>query len=181
MHRTLICALLAVFPMLAAGQPLEFKGVPFGASEEQLRAALLPGVSSFNCYAATGAQPGTTCAIHGITYAEHPTTGTYAHFADGHLSAVMISLYGASAKHAVAALTSKYGQPSRRTSTTKRTKQGVKYLWLGTEWRFKSGDRISVSLDAEPVDVCVVHLQSAAHIQAEALRSSIEPGAKKDI
>lgn len=181
LHRTLTCALLALAPMIAASQPLEFKGVPFGSSEDQLRAALIETATSFNCYPATGAEPGSTCSVHGITYGEQPTTGTYAHFANGRLSSVMVGMYGGSTRHAIDALASKYGPPSGRKSATKRTKLGVNYAWSGVKWRFKNGDMISVSHDAEPVDVCVVHLQSAANLQAEEKLRAIKPGAKKDI
>ncbi len=132
MRSMLISMTLAMACLAAYGQPLEFKGVPFGATEEQMRQSI-PNLWMWECSDDT-VPARRICRFAGFTYANVETLGSTAYFDDNKLSMVGVTIPSAGFDDVVLALSDKYGKPRSVKRSKIQNRMGASFDQLETEW-----------------------------------------------
>jgi hypothetical protein len=172
-----ILAAVLFVPPIPTDQPLEFQGVLFGASEKASKRNLPEAVSA-RCRDSLLER---TCYYKGGTFALQPVTSVSLNFHQDKLESVMVGLHGASCDYAIATVTKKYGPATAHLNIMKVSKEGIMYPYTETTWSRKDGGLITVSLDAVPIDDCIVYLQSSNGVAIEKQLRSVKPEEEKDI
>lgn len=155
----LILPALLVCTSLQA-QPLEFKGVPFGATKPEFQAAQ----PQFRC------DMGTDCFATGNAdiYAGVPASIT-AQFTDGKLSIVRIGFKSMFHTPILAALTAKYGEATTVKASEYRTQGGAVATNDEREWRLADGGVIVLNRFGSAITEGYALLMSAEGQKARAL------------
>lgn len=149
---------------------LEVKGIPLGATKEQL----LERMPSMTC-------KGNDCGTQAHDdFGGAETTGYMASFRDGKLGSFYIRFKQSGTDQIIGALTEKYGKPTQTSRQQMQNAFGARYESRGADWRFPEGS-IIVEQRGGSADEGVVMMQAdwydAGNKAADT--EKIKAGAKK--
>lgn len=160
----------AVFLMMAAvmgvtqAQPLDYKGVSFGADKDALREAFEQG-TIFTCSTVENDEE---CTMDRTTYAGVQVPQATVNFLNGGFSAIKVTFDPRGFEIVAEALVGKYGKPTSDTRSTVRNRLGAAFQQRELVWRRPDGlltaARYSVNLDAGHViiesNVYLAHMKN---------------------
>ncbi len=176
--RNVLAVLLVVAAMSVKAQPVEFKGVPMGASVDEVRVSVLDA----NAYACKGDEAGSqTCAISGITYANQKIEWALARFNKGRLVSVTIALQAPQFEPVVAALRDKYGPPKIDRKSSGRNAYNASFPQRELGWFPRDGGSILATSQTEKVNEATILLMSAESAALNAEEAAKRPAPKKDL
>lgn len=170
-------ALLA--PLLALAQPVDFKGLSFGTSAEDMRRHLLDvGIlTRWDCRSEAKVDA-SWCDADGLTYANHKTTRATFVYRNDKLASVFIEIPTKGFADAVDALTERYGKPTVVGRTKITTLGGAALEQVRYAWTPKAGGHVSATNhSSDNVLIAQFHLHSPEGLAA--LMATPKP--KKDI
>lgn len=164
----------------AIAQTLEFKGVPLGASIDELRS--VAGLADLQCPIMDSDGNG-SCWISTpeMTYADQHVKSFSADFLLGRLAQASVETFGGSGELIEQALLAKYGRPAKKYKVQQTIKNGANYKMSVTEWKLKSGGMISIQDHPMPANQMFTSLISPAWIAWQRRAGTATAKAKKDI
>lgn len=167
---------LLVTCCVAGAQPLEFKGVPFGASVAEFKAAH----PAFTCSTSSCYRYGFNASA--ATYAGEMAGSTEAAFDDDKLDKVSLFFYAQSFERIAAAIESKYGPPSSVTGGEFKTRGGLTAAQEKRVWALAAGDTISITRHAGTISegYLIMHT-SGFEARTKKARDEQAQRAKKDL
>lgn len=181
------CAVFLMAAVAAGGalaQPLEFKGVPFGAGPDQLRE--LPSIHTWLCSEQSNNPLGDyLCDIGDTTYAQREAKNGRAYFfgADGarRLGSIRLSVDSADFSDIREAIASKYGRPTNEAKSKVTSKAGAAYDQVVTTWATKDRGTITLTRYGRSVLNGTLDISSAEYLAEFAKRNASYPKPKDDI
>ncbi len=198
MKRAGILALLLLpCGVVAAQPPLEFKGVPIGATKAELLATL-PGFKCNGqfCFWFLQLEPDRVCkplsdmsdrnrkcreqAILTSRFGPGATKDYTVRIVEDRVASVAITIYETSFDITVAALTEKYGRPTVDETSTVQNRAGATFDNRRVAWKRPDGAIIAQQRSTS-VDESVVHMttHAAADVAAKERANEAKSGAKR--
>lgn len=173
-----LLVILVLAAASARAEPVEFKGVPMGASISELRNGMGEWFS-FSCSGDEAASQ--SCLIDGFTYANEKIGKAVAQFEAGRLVSVTIMMEAAPFDAVASALRSKYGSPKVDRKSTGKNAYGAAFAQRELAWYPREGGAIWASLQAQRVNEATVSLMSVEALAASAATAAKKPAPKKDL
>lgn len=159
MRHLIAAALFAPIVSAAQQPPLDFKGVPFGSSQDDLRQLALTAARSFNCIdkAADGWQ---LCVVDGISYAGAEAKKVHATYQDDRL--IMVTVYAPSEafSNIAAALAEKFGSPKSDERGKVQNRMGATFEQQILTWA-PNGDYVAAHRFDDNLNTSKVTMASA--------------------
>ena len=176
--RLTVALVLALAGFDATAQALEFKGVPLGATFEQVKTSGVLGDLDI-CNDFDGRQTSCMCPLG--TFANEQVRGALAYFVDGRLSKVQVEFAPGRFASIARAVEEKYGKPAARSQSAVRNGLGASFQQVEMTWSIKDGAMIILRKYADTIDHGVIYLVSAQEVAAMRAMNRARPPAKKDI
>jgi hypothetical protein len=169
MRSALAAVTLTLASAAAHGQPLEFKGVPFGSTEEHMRQSI-PNLWMWDCSDDT--TPGRRlCVFAGFTYANSQALGSTAYFDNDKLSMVVVNIPSAGFEDAVLAISDKYGKPRSLKRSKIQNRMGANFDQLQAEWVPNKESLVFARRYADTVDASSIVLATKRALAVDAAQT----------
>lgn len=184
MNRLPIATALLLMTWVAQAQPLEFKGLPFGASSAEFAAAH-PGFDCYKQRRCTQVGPRRVSAptyFEPLTYAGETVSMIDADFGDDKLDRIGVMFNPRSYEPIGAALESKYGKPSKVIESEFRTKGGLVAVQQEKTWDLGDGATITLRRYAGSITDGSLNMYTASYLERfNRERAEQAQKARKDI
>jgi hypothetical protein len=163
-----LAALLLIAATVSVhAQDLDFKSIPFGASQEQAREAVIPlGATTWTCRPITDGMPAIRCRVEGMTYANVPTKYVAMTFYEDKLEDVFVEFSSEGFQDAADALARRYGKPTSSKRSKVQTNAGGVFDQTEISWSVKGGHKVVARRYADTLDTSTVNLLSVAGLRA---------------
>ena len=169
MRSILMATALTLASAAAYSQPLEFKGVPFGSTEEQMRQSI-PNMWMWDCSDDTA--PGRRlCVFAGFTYANAQALGSTAYFDNDKLSMVVVNIPSAGFDDAVLAISGKYGKPRSLKRSKIQNRMGANFDQVQAEWAPNNESLILARRYADTIDASSIVLATKRALAVDAAQA----------
>lgn len=173
-----LCALILAASATAQAPPIDFKGVPFGATAAQILKTLPK--SNFGSWCRAKLHDG-TCALYGVTFANQYAEGIDIAFKSGGLYSVTVRVDASTFDRVLQAITEKYGKPGHLETPELQNAVGAKFQGVRATWEDGTGATINAYKHLGRIDSNLFLISSPARNKAVRDYLAKQPPPKKDI